>query len=52
MNEMKLCVYCLDTVEFYVCSGCNEYDGVMLVLDAVDYLGEDFPVELRELGYA
>lgn len=40
---MKVCVYCYGVYGFdtYVCSTCNEYDGLMEIKEAEKYLGED-----------
>ena len=39
----KMCVYCesVFTSETIVCPNCNEYDGLMPVSQAVDYLDLD-----------
>jgi len=47
MSE-SVCVYCLNIVNDYVCPHCNEYDGLMPIKDAQDYLGADFPEEFLE----
>lgn len=40
-ENLRICVYCYGTTYAYVCPECNEYDGLMTILDAEGYLGED-----------
>jgi hypothetical protein len=42
MNEV-MCVYCegVYTADTFVCPVCNEYDGMMLLTKAIDYLDLD-----------
>jgi hypothetical protein len=39
--EIKICVFCFETTEDFVCSSCNDYKGLMPISDAEEYLGED-----------
>ena len=40
-QDLRICVYCYGTTYAYVCPACNEYDGLMPILDAEKYLEED-----------
>ena len=40
-KDLRICVYCYGVTYAYVCPTCNEYDGLMTILDAEKYLGED-----------
>jgi hypothetical protein len=40
-SDQRICVYCYGVTYAYVCPNCNEYDGLMPILDAEEYLGED-----------
>ncbi len=40
-KDLRICVYCYGVTYAYVCPECNEYDGLMTILDAEKYLGED-----------
>jgi hypothetical protein len=40
-SDQRICVYCYGVTYAYVCPACNEYDGLMPILDAEEYLGED-----------
>ena len=39
--DLRICVYCMHTTYAYVCPTCNEYKGLMPILDAEEYLEED-----------
>jgi hypothetical protein len=47
----SICVYCMGLMwsDNISCYTCNEYDGVMLLADAVAYLGKSMD-ELLELA--
>lgn len=47
MSE-KICVFCMNLVNDYVCFECDDYKGLMPLKDAEAYLGEDFPEEYRQ----
>jgi RNA polymerase subunit RPABC4/transcription elongation factor Spt4 len=49
----KMCVYCegIFSPDTYVCSTCDEYKGLMLLVDAVEYLGLDYS-EFPELRHS
>jgi hypothetical protein len=40
-SDLRICVYCYGVTYAYVCPACHEYDGLMPILDAEEYLGED-----------
>lgn len=40
--EMTMCVYCQEVfVDVFVCPNCKEYDGMMPVKQAIEYLDLD-----------
>lgn len=40
-SDLRICVYCYGVTYAYVCPECREYDGLMPIVDAEKYLGED-----------
>ncbi len=40
-SDLRICVYCYGVTYAYVCFDCKEYDGLMPIKDAEEYLGED-----------
>lgn len=40
-KDLRICVFCYGTTYAYVCPACNDYKGLMPILDAEAYLGED-----------
>ena len=40
-KDLRVCVFCYTTTYAYICPECNDYKGLMPVLDAEEYLGED-----------
>ena len=40
-TDLRICVFCYTTTYAYVCPECNDYKGLMPILDAEGYLGED-----------
>jgi len=45
----QVCVYCGTVLDGYVCTKCNEYDGVMTFADAAEYMPEEFGYLVEEL---
>lgn len=40
-KDLRICVFCMTTTYAYICPECNDYKGLMPILDAEGYLGED-----------
>jgi hypothetical protein len=47
MFEEKVCVYCTTITSSPICFVCNEYDGLMDLADAAEYLPEVFEYLLK-----
>ena len=42
-TQDNICVFCSRTMDRWnsICGGCREYKGIMNIVDAVEYYGED-----------
>lgn len=40
-KDLRICVFCMTTTYAYICPECKDYKGLMPILDAEGYLGED-----------
>jgi hypothetical protein len=40
-TDLRICVFCYTTTYAYICPECRDYKGLMPVIEAEEYLGED-----------
>jgi hypothetical protein len=40
-KDLRFCVFCSTTTYAYICPECGDYKGLMPIIEAEAYLGED-----------
>jgi lipopolysaccharide biosynthesis regulator YciM len=48
-KDKRVCVYCSTETYAYICPSCNEYDGLMPIMEAIatyDFIAEAYADEM------